>query len=149
MKRAFLPVVILALAVTGSYSLGAQSSEDGPKLTPTAHPPVPTQPSQFWLVPDQAARTAASRDAAARFSFLLSAPIVAGAGILKIGEALAGDEVVAWGPLVVGAATAAIVGALVIRVFMGFMQRATLAVFVWYRIALGLAVIAAVATGVL
>ena len=89
------------------------------------------------------------RPSAARFSFLLSAPIVAGAGILKIGEALAGDEVVAWGPLVVGAATAAIVGALVIRVFMGFMQRATLAVFVWYRIALGLAVIAAVATGVL
>ncbi len=89
------------------------------------------------------------RPSAARFSFLLSAPIVAGAGILKLGEAFAGDEVVQWGPLLVGAATAAIVGTLVIRGFMGFMQRATLAVFVWYRIALGLAVIAAVATGAL
>jgi len=89
------------------------------------------------------------RPTAARFSFLLSAPVVAGAGILKLGAAFAGDEVVQWGPLVVGAATAAVVGTLVIRGFMGFMQRATLAVFVWYRIALGLAVIAAVATGAL
>ncbi len=89
------------------------------------------------------------RPSAARFSFLLSAPVVAGAGILKLGEALTGDEVVAWGPLVVGALTAAVVGALVIRGFMAVMQRTTLAVFVWYRIALGLAVIAAVATGAL
>ena len=71
------------------------------------------------------------------------------ANIAAIVEAISGDEVVAWGPLLVGAVTAAVVGALVIKVFMGFMQRATLAVFVWYRIALGLAVIAAVATGVL
>jgi len=89
------------------------------------------------------------RPSAARFSFLLSAPIIAGAGTLQIVEAISGDEVVAWGPLLVGALTAAIVGALVIKVFMGFIARATLAVFVWYRIALGLAVIAAVATGAL
>jgi undecaprenyl-diphosphatase len=89
------------------------------------------------------------RPSAARFSFLLSAPVVAGAGILKFTEAIAGDDVIAWGPLLVGAATAALVGALVIKGFMAFMQRATLAVFVWYRIALGLAVIAAVAMDVI
>lgn len=89
------------------------------------------------------------RPSAARFSFLLSAPIIAGAGTLQLTDAIRGDEVVAWGPLLVGAITAAFVGALVIKVFMGFIARATLAVFVWYRIALGLAVIAAVATGVL
>ncbi len=89
------------------------------------------------------------RPAAARFSFLLSAPIVAGAGVLKLTEAMTGDEVVQWGPLIAGAVTAGVVGAMVIRVFLSFVQRATLAVFVWYRIALGLAVIAAVATGVL
>ena len=89
------------------------------------------------------------RPSAARFSFLLSAPVVAGAGILKLSEAITGDEAVAWGPLMVGALTAAVVGALVIRGFMAVMQRTTLAVFVWYRIALGLAVIAAVATGAL
>ena len=90
-----------------------------------------------------------NRPSAARFSFLLSAPVVAGAGILKLGEAVSGEEAVAWGPLVVGALTAAVVGALVIRGFMALMQRTTLAVFVWYRIALGLAVLAAVATGAL
>jgi len=89
------------------------------------------------------------RVSAARFSFLLSAPVVAGAAVLKLGEALAGDEVVAWGPLAIGALTSGICGVIVIRALLGYMQRRTLAVFVWYRIALGLAVLAAVATGAL
>ncbi|MSQ29459.1 MAG: undecaprenyl-diphosphate phosphatase [Dehalococcoidia bacterium] len=89
------------------------------------------------------------RVSAARFSFFLSAPAVAGAAVLKLGKAVAGDEVVAWGPLAVGALTSGVCGVLVIRGLLGYMQRRTLAVFVWYRIALGLAVLAAVATGAL
>ncbi|RJQ08580.1 MAG: undecaprenyl-diphosphate phosphatase [Dehalococcoidia bacterium] len=89
------------------------------------------------------------RVSAARFSFLLSAPVVAGAATLKLGQAVAGDEVVAWGPLMVGALASGVCGVLVIRALLGYMQRRTLAVFVWYRIALGLAVLAAVATGLL
>ncbi|MCK9486158.1 MAG: undecaprenyl-diphosphatase UppP [Dehalococcoidia bacterium] len=89
------------------------------------------------------------RISAARFSFLLSAPVILGAGILSMAEALTGGEEVAWGPLVVGAVTAAAVGALVIGVFMRFIQRRTLAAFVWYRIALGAAVLVAVAAGAL
>lgn len=89
------------------------------------------------------------RSAAARFSFLLSAPAVFGAGALKMTEAVTGDEVIQWGPLLVGAATAAVVGALVIAGFMRFIARRTMAVFVWYRMALGVAVILAVATGLL
>lgn len=87
------------------------------------------------------------RPSSARFSFLLSAPVVLGAGVLKMSEALAGSERVAWGPLLVGAFTAAVVGALVIRGFLAFLQTRTLRVFVWYRIALGLVVLGAVATG--
>lgn len=89
------------------------------------------------------------RVSAARFSFLLSAPVVAGAAVLKLGEAVAGHEAVAWGPLAVGALTSGVCGVLVIRALLGYMQRRTLAVFVWYRIALGLAVLAAVATDLL
>ena len=89
------------------------------------------------------------RVSAARFSFLLSAPVVAGAAVLKLGEAVTGEEAVAWGPLAVGALTSALFGLLVIRGLMGYMQRRTLAVFVWYRIALGLAVLAAVALDLL
>lgn len=87
------------------------------------------------------------RVSAARFSFLLSAPIVAGAGGYKLLEAASNGDVVEWGPLIAGAVAAAVVGALVIRGLLAFLGRATLAVFVWYRIALGLVVIAAASAG--
>lgn len=89
------------------------------------------------------------RVSAARFSFLLSAPVVAGAAVLKLGKAATGAEAVAWGPLAVGALVSGVCGVLVIRAMLGHMQRGTLAVFVWYRIALGVAVLAAVAMGLL
>ena len=89
------------------------------------------------------------RGAAARFSFLLSAPVVFGAGVLQFSRALGGDDPLRWGPMIAGAATAAVVGALVIRGFLAFVQHRTLAVFVWYRIALGLATMAAIVLGVL
>ncbi|MEE8421837.1 MAG: undecaprenyl-diphosphate phosphatase [Dehalococcoidia bacterium] len=89
------------------------------------------------------------RGSAARFSFLLSAPIVLGAGGLKLVDALSGDEPVEWGPLVAGAVVASVVGAFVIRALLAFLASHTLRPFVWYRIALGLAVLGASATGTL
>jgi undecaprenyl-diphosphatase len=87
------------------------------------------------------------RPSAARFSFLLSAPVVLGAAVLKLSEALSGEEVVAWGPLVVGAVVAGVLGAVVIRSLLAFLESHTLRVFVWYRIALGLGVLGAAAVG--
>lgn len=87
------------------------------------------------------------RPDAARFSFLLSAPAVVGAATLTLGEALTGDEAVQWGPMLVGAAVAAVAGLLVIGAFLRFLEFATLRGFVWYRIALGSTVLVAVATG--
>ncbi len=87
------------------------------------------------------------RPSAARFSFLLSAPVVTGAAALKLSEALRGDELVAWGPLVAGAVVAGVVGMFVIRSLLTFLESHTLRVFVWYRIALGLGVIGAAAAG--
>jgi undecaprenyl-diphosphatase len=84
---------------------------------------------------------------AARFSFLLSAPVVLGAGVLQLGDAITGDEDVLWGPLIVGAITAAVVGAVVIRYLLAFLESGTLRPFVWYRIALGLVILGAVAFG--
>ncbi|MDO9446148.1 MAG: undecaprenyl-diphosphatase UppP [Dehalococcoidia bacterium] len=89
------------------------------------------------------------RPSAARFSFLLSAPVILGAGIFKVADAISGGEQVMWGPLLVGALTSAIVGALVIRGLLRYLVTRTLRVFVWYRIALGLAVLGAVAAGIL
>lgn len=90
-----------------------------------------------------------TRDAAARFSFLLSAPVVFAAAVLELGKALLGTESVAWLPMLIGAATAGVVGWLVIAGLMAYLRTQTLRVFVWYRIALGLVVLAAVALGIL
>ena len=89
------------------------------------------------------------RPAAARFSFMLSAPAVAGAAVLTLGGALVRHEAVVWGPLAVGAVTAAATGMVVIRVLLRYVQTRSFAVFIWYRVALGCAVLAAVALGAL
>jgi len=89
------------------------------------------------------------RPSAARFSFLLSAPAVLGAGVLQFSEALASDEALRWGPLMVGAFVSAVVGALVIRWLLHFLQTGTLWPFVWYRIALGLLVLVLAAAEVI
>ncbi|HEX7126364.1 MAG TPA: undecaprenyl-diphosphate phosphatase, partial [Thermodesulfobacteriota bacterium] len=80
----------------------------------------------------------ASRDAAARFSFLLSAPIVFGAGLLEVGEmARVGIDL----PFLVGVATSALVGYLAIRYLLVYVRTRSYSVFVWYRIAVGFAVL--------
>jgi undecaprenyl-diphosphatase len=87
------------------------------------------------------------RPAAARFSFMLSAPAVAGAAVLTMTSAVLHGERVAWGPMLVGAITAAAAGMLVMRGLMRYIQTRSLAVFIWYRVALGCTVLAAAALG--
>ncbi|MPZ98473.1 MAG: undecaprenyl-diphosphatase UppP [Dehalococcoidia bacterium] len=89
------------------------------------------------------------RPAAARFSFLLSAPIIFGAGLVQFAGAMADGEELRWAPLLTGALVSAVVGAIVIRFFLAFLQSHTLQGFVWYRIALGSVILVAVAAGAL
>ena len=82
------------------------------------------------------------RPAAARFSFLLSAPITVAAALYKLrGFAQtppAGSELVAFAA---GVVTAAIVGALAIGFLLRYLQRRPVDLFVWYRIFVGIFVI--------
>jgi undecaprenyl-diphosphatase len=86
-----------------------------------------------------------TRDSAARFSFLLSIPIVGGTAaysLLKLAKdhaALGGDMPQLF---VVGLLAAAISGYLCIRYFLGYLERRSLTPFVIYRIALGVALLA-------
>ena len=86
-----------------------------------------------------------NREAAARFSFLLSMPIVAGAGAKKMVDLLtssndlAGERIV----LATGFVTSAIVGYLCIKFFLKYLQSHSLAVFAYYRVALGIIIIIA------
>ena len=76
------------------------------------------------------------RQDAARFSFLLSAPVILLATVYKGAELVLGDDVVAWGQLALGVVVSAIVAYLSIEFFMRFVSRIGLAPFAIYRLAL-------------
>jgi undecaprenyl-diphosphatase len=84
------------------------------------------------------------RDAAAKFSFLLSAPIIAGAGLKSLYEIYKGlsSGAIARGELIlfpIGLIVAAISGFLCIQFLMQYLKKGSLSVFAIYR--LGLAVL--------
>ncbi len=85
-----------------------------------------------------------TREAAARFSFLLGTPAFLGAGLLQIGDALAEDASVlaAEGPaLIVGFIVSAITGFAAIRFMLAYLRDHNLYVFATYCLVAGLAVI--------
>jgi undecaprenyl-diphosphatase len=86
-----------------------------------------------------------TRDAAARFSFLLSTPLIAGAAAKELPKLLkahnAGALDVSMSTLGVGVAVSAIVGYLVIAFFLQYLQTRTLKIFIYYRILFGIVVL--------
>ncbi|MDA0712889.1 MAG: undecaprenyl-diphosphatase UppP [bacterium] len=78
--------------------------------------------------------TGLSKESAARFSFLMSIPILFGASLVAGKDLLAeGDNLSALlGPLLVGGATAAISGYLVIRWFLNFLKTQSMLWFALY-----------------
>lgn len=83
-----------------------------------------------------------NRVAAARYAFLLSVPIMIGAGGYELAGLLASDEAVAWGAFALGTAVAAVAGLLVIHLFLGILRRIGVAPFVVYRLLLAAVVVA-------
>ena len=82
---------------------------------------------------------------AARFSFLMSVPIILGAVLFKIRHLTDGSTP---GELVVGFVTSAVFGFLAIRYLLRYVATHNYLVFVWYRLALAALVFAALAFGV-
>jgi undecaprenyl-diphosphatase len=87
------------------------------------------------------------RDAAARFSFLLSIPAVAGAGVFEMKHVLHSDS--GGAPLVVGLLAAALTGYASIAWLLRFLRTRTTLPFVVYRLVLGVAIFVLLATGYL
>ena len=85
-----------------------------------------------------------TRHSAARFSFLLSTPIILGAGLKAFLDAMETDGIPPemHGAFVVGVIASAAFGYAVIAFFLRYLQRATLKVFVYYRVILGVIVLA-------
>jgi undecaprenyl-diphosphatase len=90
-----------------------------------------------------------SRSDSARFSFLLSIPAIAGAGIFEAREAFRQLGPGAWPAIAVGTSTAAISGYLSISWLIRFLGSNSLIGFSVYRIACGGALLAALAAGLL
>jgi undecaprenyl-diphosphatase len=75
-----------------------------------------------------------TRESAARFSFLLSTPVIAGAAVLKLAKVrLAPGEAF---PFFMGVLFSAIVGYASIKFLLAYLNRHSLNLFVWYRLAL-------------
>lgn len=80
-----------------------------------------------------------TRESAARFSFLLSTPIILGAGLLKINDLIEGKfEMV---PFAVGIITSAVVGFLSIKFLLEYLKNKGFNIFVVYRLLFGITLI--------
>ncbi|MCX5281934.1 MULTISPECIES: undecaprenyl-diphosphate phosphatase [unclassified Streptomyces] len=89
-----------------------------------------------------------TRAAAARYSFLLAMPAVLASGTFELKDAAAEGHV-AWGPTMFATLIAFGVGYAVIAWFMKFISHKSFMPFVWYRIVLGIVIIALVTMGTL
>lgn len=81
--------------------------------------------------------TGLKRDQAARFSFLLSIPVIALAGMLKGLELVKSPEQVDWSLILIGVSLSAAIAYLTIGWFLKLLDRVGLTPFVWYRLLLG------------
>ena len=86
-----------------------------------------------------------TREEIARFSFLMSTPIIFGAGLLKLPKMLhemqGGQGPVTWTALLAGFVASAIVGVAVIRWMLAWLRTRTYVVFAVYRVALAAVIV--------
>ena len=78
-----------------------------------------------------------SRNASARFSFLLSIPLIAAAGLLKTKELLESGTAANWELIAIGTVTAFLSAYACIHVFLQFLEKIGFTPFVIYRLLLG------------
>ncbi|NGO75415.1 undecaprenyl-diphosphate phosphatase [Streptomyces sp. YC504] len=89
-----------------------------------------------------------TREAAARYSFLLAIPAVLASGLFELKDAGEGGHV-SWGPTIFATIVAFVVGYAVIAWFMKFITTKSFMPFVYYRVALGILLFVLVGMGVL
>jgi len=78
-----------------------------------------------------------TREAATRFSFLLSIPLITVAGIFKTFELIEQGTATPWTDIITGVVLSGIAAYICIKLFIGFIERLGFLPFVWYRLLLG------------
>lgn len=89
-----------------------------------------------------------TREAAARYSFLLAIPAIFASGLYEATK-IGGDPNVSWGPTLLGTAVALVIGYAVIAWFLRWVMTRSYTPFVIYRIVLGLLLLGLLSAGVL
>lgn len=90
-----------------------------------------------------------TRETAARFSFLLSIPAITASGLLQLREAWSILPEDSFMPLLVATVVSGIVGYLSIWFLLAFLRKNSTAIFIIYRIVLGVVILALLWQGVL
>ena len=89
-----------------------------------------------------------NRKDAAEYAFLLALPAVFGAGLYKLTD-IGSNEYAGWGATIVGTIIAGVVGFVVIAWLMKFISTHSYMPFVYYRVGLGIVILALVSWGAL
>lgn len=89
------------------------------------------------------------REAAARFSFLLSIPAITASGLLELKEAWSLLPNESFTPLIIGTLVSAVVGYLSIWFLLSFLKRNSTLVFIVYRIVVGAVILGLLYYGVI
>ncbi|MFH1525094.1 MAG: undecaprenyl-diphosphatase UppP [Bacteroidota bacterium] len=89
------------------------------------------------------------RDTAAKFSFLLSVPAIFGSGLLEFFESLKYIDGNGMLNLIVATIAAAVSGYLTIAFLLNYLKKNSTHIFIYYRIALGIAIITLITTNII
>jgi undecaprenyl-diphosphatase len=90
-----------------------------------------------------------TREAAAKYSFLLAVPAVVGSGLFKLAAISADPVPPAWGPILLATVVSFVIGYVVIAWLLRYISTHNFMPFVLYRIALAVVVAVLLVTGVL
>lgn len=90
-----------------------------------------------------------TREAAARYSFLLALPAIFGSGFYQLFKAMKAPEVTPMGLTMIATAVAFVIALGVIGLFMKYITTRSFAPFVIYRVVIGVVIIVLMMTGVL
>ncbi|WP_320199304.1 undecaprenyl-diphosphate phosphatase [Agrobacterium sp. rho-13.3] len=90
-----------------------------------------------------------TREAAARYSFLLAIPAVFGSGFYQLFKSIGQENPVGWGPTALATVISFFVGYAVIVFFLKLVSTKSYLPFVYYRVVLGAVLLVLLSTGVI
>ena len=156
-ERAFnSPVLVsLMLLITGCILFSTRFMKSGNRDNPTITGSIIVGASQaFALLPgiSRSGLTISTglfagikREKAARFSFMLSIPAIAGAAVLKMGDA--GSSGIDSSLMITGFVISALTGYFALRLLLKFLRDGRFSIFAWYCWLLGLSGLTVSLTG--